>query len=287
MAKMKIPKTIIHSIPNRRIQAKFLWLVVILAGGFCPRVHAQDSIREIPADALYHYYWFEAGHFGIRYSEPTQFPNHYRSYYSPNESQPYFHNNPNDRVFEPRVADTLKSYIRLQLVDKSIISKRIHNPHGFPRDVRQYLAKVDSLGLRIEVHAPNYLRRLAAQPILTQKGLDAFFEKENLYEPIDGCQYTSPQGDYTVSIGINTLTYHYDEACDVALFHNRKSVNDLPVMSVSFKSWMASPNPLDYFWISNRELVFKAIPIRQFVLYYNGRLKKSQLPHQWIQLTIL
>jgi hypothetical protein len=205
----------------------------------------------------------------------------------PNESQPEYYKSRSDRGYEPRFADTLKSYLRLQLVDKTIISKRIHNPHGFPRDVRQYLVKVDSLGLRIAVHAPNYLRRLAAQQILTQKGLDAFFKRENLYEVIDHCEYTSPQGDYIVSIGINTLTYHHDEACDVALFHNRKSNVDLPVMSVSFKCWMASPNPLDYFWISNTGLVFRAIPIRQFVLCCYGRLKKSQLPHQWIQLTIL
>lgn len=59
------------------------------------------------------------------------------------------------------------------------------------------------------------------------------------------------------------------------------------VVSVNFKSWLPSPDPLDFFWISNTEIVFKAYPVRQYITNLNTTSHSPSEGFQYIKLTIL
>lgn len=266
---------------------RFFILALLLSGLMHSMCVGQDSIRAIPEDALYNYYRLQIGDFSIQYHEKTYFPNHYDRYYSPNASSPTILISPNELGNDSTVADTLKSYVGLHLVNENLKLQKVTNPHDLDPKLRKYLTKARSLGLIIRQHDPRILHQLDSLKLYRQVEVDAFISNLKLFESTDGFLYTSPNGNHVVMIGINTLTYQYNEACDIALFHNRKSSEDLPVIAISFKSWMASPNPLDYFWISNSELVFKAMPIRQFMKFANGHCLETEVPFQWIKLTIL
>ena len=249
---------------------------------------SQDSIKHIPDRALYYFYQLELNDFSISFPEKTKIhPKKYQAYYAKNESTPYtMDQHYMAKKCNPRLADTLKSYLLLELINDSDSKKRVFNPNELPVPIVKYLKKARSLKLEIGLHYVNILKKLDSMQLFEQERIDSLVNANWPYEAIEGFSHYSPSRKNIVRFDLNTLTYQHNEACELNLF---KNINDAyeKILHVRFKSWMASKSPLDYYWISENELIFKACPIRQFVNYYNGKLEEEDISYQTIKMTIL
>ena len=265
----------------------------------------QDNISEIPESCLYYFYEFSFTEndetLQIRYPEETRFisgEEPYNSYYSKNESIPYNVSN-GDQLNVEFSNEALKKFISLELVDENIKDFKIHNKYEITHKSNIkinefgefYLPinnKKDSIHFKdtpIEAYTTTYsyvgeIEHFDSYLLLEFFEQPAYFlinRKDGSKSYMSsGLPNYSPSGMILLNMFTDTATYQHNESTVLSIIKKDKYNEAEQILSVSFKSWAVSPNPDDYFWISENEIVFKVYPIRKFIFEPNPNVLKSQ-----------
>ncbi|MEO0469299.1 MAG: hypothetical protein AAF206_06760, partial [Bacteroidota bacterium] len=101
----------------------------------------------------------------------------------------------------------------------------------------------------------------------------------------EGFPLISPDGKYVIDFYHN-WNYDETEGCQLTLSKLNKDFTRQRLISVNYKSWMPIGGPDAAVWISNRELVFQAVPMRYFVETYQQTNNPRDVPVQYIKLRI-
>ncbi len=282
---------------KRSVQVFFLFSITA--------VFSQESITKIPKEAVCHFYELTIGNFNIRYPEKTSFPNKYKNYYAPNISKPIFH----PKRFSEKSIDTLKHYIKLEIVNDIKKYTKIKNPYDLDKTTskvkfykngsfdlpikkgnkKKHIQSEKSIEAYIEYF--NYVGEINAINKYVIKSffetLTHFFIDKNSGERTEigtgGFPHFSPDKKILVDLFPNTATYQHNESAELTIVHlKNKGKSNKPILRVNFKSWMPSEEPSHFFWISNSELIFRAYPVRKYIK--EGDPKK--LEFQYLKLTI-
>lgn len=271
----------------------------------------QEQVTQLADSMLYHYYTLDIDKLEIRYPEPTK--EDYKDYYSPNISTPYIIK---EYLLLENIdgvcLDTLQYYLDLELVDESIFKQKKHNPYAINTPANIVISRKDSFCLPIQT-----AKKLLCFPYETEveaymgaysfegqiDSLNAYIVNFYFEQPshslfdkntgkilenfsTQGIPNISPNGKYVVDLFANTATYNFDESCILHIsLIDENFKQQIPFLRVSFKSWMPVGN--QFYWVSDRELVFKVLPTREYVeKIWNEQLKET-LQYQYLKLTIL
>ena len=288
-------------------RAIFLYFCICLPTMLC----SQTPVTQLADSMLYYYYDLHIRNLDIYYSEPTQ--DNYRAYYAPNITTPYVSiNNTYLKNIDGVCLDTLEYYLNLELVDENVFKQKKHNPYAVSKPANTIVSRKDSFCLPIQT-ARKFICFPYEQPIEAYMGdysfkgqidsLNAYVVNFHFEQPshflidrntgeklehfnFQGVPNISPDRKYLVDLFANTATYNADESCILHIsLIDENFKQQAPFLQVSFKSWM--PISDEFHWVSDRAIIFKVLPVREYVEKIWQENQRKELQYQYLKLTIL
>jgi len=297
-----------------------LWITVYDGDlrGYVHYDYVTKHLEKIPKSSLYLSYQVYIDKLLIRYPDekPQDFNFNNRTtcyqFYSKNITYPQVTYLLNDieRAYiatdkNANLTDTIKSYIKLELVDSSNFSE-VSNQYKIdttfqPNKSRneKYLAGfylpinngIDSIGIFDQEYEVHIYKRYIGELKYSNQYLISEDYEGSIFYTIDKMTgekkphyggYISPNNQYSVSLGIH-YTFDGDDAATVSI--NLKDAgkalkNGTKSLSMAFKSWIPDLETNSAYWISNNELMIRCFPRDNYRYLQNPN-------YQYIKLTIL